>query len=292
MIAQKRLLGGESRFVTHTGKGFRGEGESSWFAVFVILFYAAISIVLPIGALAFVALSPYWTGKLSFDNLSLENFSTLFARPEATDAIVNSVTYSLAAVAITLPLGFVVACVLVRGSRRYRMMRVLLDFLVSMPLGIPAVIFGAGFLITYTSRPFVLYGTPWVMILAYVTLMIPFATRMQISTLLALGNSYIEAGRVSGAGVIRTYATIVLPLMRSSLSGSAALLFVLLTHEFTASLLVRSPTTRVMGTLLFDYWHNGSYPMVAAVALVMTAVTGAGVGLAVLLGGSETLNKM
>ena len=293
VIAQKRLLGGESRFVTHTGKGFRSEGESSVFAVVVILAATQRSPrVLPICALTFVALSPYWTGKLSFDNLSLDNFSTLFARPEATSAIVNSVTYSLAAVAITLPLGFVIACVLVRGGQRYRVMRVVLDFLVSMPLGIPAVIFGAGFLITYTSRPFVLYGTPWVMILAYVTLMIPFATRMQLSTLLALGRSYIEASRVSGAGVIRTYATIVLPLMRSSLAGSAALLFVLLTHEFTASLLVRSPTTRVMGTLLFDYWHNGSYPMVAAVALVMTAVTGAGVGVAVLLGGSETLSKM
>lgn len=291
VLAQKRLLGGESRFVTHTGKGMRTSGESSVFSVVVIVVYAAISSVLPICALAFVALSPYWTGKLSFDRLSMENFNELFAQPEAASAIMNSVTYAVAAMAITLPLGFAVACVLIRGQR-YRVIRVVLDFLVSMPLGIPAVIFGAGFLITYTSRPFVLYGTPWVMILAYVTLMIPFATRMQLSTLLALGRGYIEAARASGAGLIRTYATIVLPLVRSSLAGSAALLFVLLTHEFTASLLVRSSTTRVMGTLLYDYWNNGSYPMVAAVALVMTAVTGVGVGLATLLGGSETLNKM
>lgn len=291
VLTQKRLLGGESRFVTHTGKGFRSDARPSIFAVVVIIFYALISSVLPILALTYVALSPYWTGKLSFEALSLDNFSALLARPEATSAIVNSVTYSLTAVAITLPLGFVAACVLIRGQR-YRVIRAVLDFLVSMPLGIPAVIFGAGFLITYTSGPFVLYGTPWVMILAYVTLMIPFATRMQLSTLLALGQGYIEAARVSGAGVVRTYSTVVLPLMRSSLSGSAALLFVLLTHEFTASLLVRSSTTRVMGTLLYDYWHNGSYPMVAAVALVMTVVTGVGVGVAVLLGGRETLNKM
>jgi iron(III) transport system permease protein len=292
VIAQKRLLGGESRFITHTGKGFRSEGESSLFAVVVILGYGAISTVLPILALVYVALSPYWTGKFSLANLSLNNFHTLFARPEATQAIMNSVTFSLAAAAITLPLGFVIACVLVRGGQRHRTLRLILDFLVSIPLGIPAVIFGAGFLIVYTAKPFVLYGTPWVMIIAYVTLMIPFATRMQLSTLLALGGGYIEAARVSGAGIIRAYATVVLPLMRSSLSGAAALLFVLLTHEFTASLLVRSPTTRVMGTLLFDYWGNGSYPMVATVALVMTVVTGIGVGVAVLLGGSETLSKM
>jgi iron(III) transport system permease protein len=291
VLVQKRLLGGESRFVTHTGKGFRAQAEPSVLAAVVIGAYALISTVLPICALAFVAMSPYWTGKLSTAHLSLDNFSTLLTDPDATSAVVNSLTYSLAAAAITLPLGFVVACVLIRGQR-FRLIRVVLDFLVSMPLGIPAVIFGAGFLITYTSKPFVLYGTPWVMILVYVTLMLPFATRMQLSTLLALGRGYIEAARVSGAGLTRTYATVVLPLMRSSLAGSAALLFVLLTHEFTASLLVRSSTTRVMGTLLYDYWSNGSYPMVAATALLMTVVTTAGVGVALALGGSETLSKL
>ena len=54
-------------------------------------------------------------------------------------------------------------------------------------------------------------------------------------------------------------------------------MFVLLTHEFAASLLVRSPTTQVMGTVLYDYWSNGSYPLVAAIALVMTGVTALGV---------------
>jgi iron(III) transport system permease protein len=55
---------------------------------------------------------------------------------------------------------------------------------------------------------------------------------------------------------------------------------------------VRSPNNQVMGTALFDYWNNGSYPLVAAVALIMTAVTGVGVALAVLLGGRDALTKL
>ena len=74
-----------------------------------------------------------------------------------------------------------------------------LDFIVSMPLGVPAVLFGAGFLLTYTEGPFVLYGTRWVIVLVYVTLMLPFATRMQLSALVSLGDGYIEAARVSGS---------------------------------------------------------------------------------------------
>ena len=47
-----------------------------------------------------------------------------------------------------------------------------------------------------------------------------------------------------------------------------------------------------MGTVLFDYYGNGSYPLVAAVALLMTAVTAAGVTLAVLIGGGDVFDKL
>jgi iron(III) transport system permease protein len=157
---------------------------------------------------------------------------------------------------------------------------------------VPAVVFGVGFLLAYTQEPFVLYGTRWVIILVYVTLMLPFATRMLLSGMIALGDAYVEASRVSGAGAIRTNLRIIVPLLRSTIGGAAALMFVLLTHEFSASLLVRAPTTQVMGTVLYDQWVSGSYPTVAAIALVMTGVTMAGVFLAVLLGGSEIFDKL
>ncbi len=60
------------------------------------------------------------------------------------------------------------------------------DLITALPLGIPAVIFGVGFLLTYTQPPFILYGTRTVIILVYVVLMLPFATRLQMTALLAL----------------------------------------------------------------------------------------------------------
>jgi iron(III) transport system permease protein len=157
---------------------------------------------------------------------------------------------------------------------------------------VPAVLFGAGFFLTYTEGPFVLYGTRWVMIIVYVTLMLPFATRMQLGALVALGDHYVEAARVSGSSFAGANAKVVLPLLRSALGGAAALIFVLLTHEFAASVLVRSSTTQVMGTVLFDYWTNGSYPLVAAIALIMSAVTAVGVVIAIVVGGSRSLSSL
>jgi iron(III) transport system permease protein len=153
-------------------------------------------------------------------------------------------------------------------------------------------VFGVGFLLTYTQEPFFLYGTRWVIILVYVTLMLPFTTRMQLAGMVALGDTYLEAARSSGAGVFRTNLNIVLPLLRSTIGGAGALMFVLLTHEFAASLLVRAPTTQVMGTVLFDFYTNGSYPLVAAIALIMTVVTAIGVTLAIILGGSDALDRL
>jgi iron(III) transport system permease protein len=163
---------------------------------------------------------------------------------------------------------------------------------IAMPLSIPAAIFGVGFLLTYTNPPLVLYGTSWVVILVYVTLMIPFATRMQLSGLTALGESYVEAARVSGASTLRAHLTILVPLLRPTFGGAAALMFVLLTHEFTASLLVRSPTTNVMGTVLYDYYENGGYPTVAAISLIMVVVTTIGVAVAVIASGSDAFRKL
>ena len=184
------------------------------------------------------------------------------------------------------------AAVVLRRRGQINVLRPILDVAVAMPLSIPAVIFGVGFLFAYTHAPFILYGTKWVLVLVYITLMIPFATRMQLSGMVALGDSYIEASRVSGAGALRTHLRIMAPLMRATFAAAVALMFILLANEFAASLLVRAPTQNVMGTVLYNYYGNGLYPQVACTALVMVAVTGAGVLLAMAAGGSDIFKKL
>ena len=125
------------------------------------------------------------------------------------------------AVAIALPLGYLGATIL-RRRAEFPVLRPVLDVIVAMPLSIPAVIFGVGFLFAYTRGPLVLYGTNWVLVLVYITLMIPFSARMQLSGMVALGDSYQEASRVSGGDVLRTHLTIMAPLMRATFAGAAA----------------------------------------------------------------------
>lgn len=291
VLGQKALLGNQARFVTHGGKAFRSAPARSWWAVSTVVIYGLVALVAPLVGLVAVALSPYWSESIQWGSLTLDNFRVLFGTRDVIDSVVTSLVASSVAVAICVPLGFVMANLLVRG-RRYVVLRLIGDLITALPLGIPAVIFGVGFLLTYTQPPFILYGTRTVIILVYVVLMLPFATRLQMTALLALGETYAEASSTSGASSMVTNLRIILPLMRPAILSAVALMFILLTHEFAASLLVRAPTSQVMGTRLYDLWANGVYPQVAAMALLMTAVTGLGVAVAMVIGGRNVLDNL
>ncbi|MET4166686.1 iron(III) transport system permease protein [Gordonia terrae] len=291
VLIQKLLLGNQNRFVTHGGKAFAPSGGRARWATATLVIYALVALVIPLVGLIIVSLTPYWSGALSWSLFTLDNFRELFATTAVIESVVTSVVTSFGAVLICVPIGYIMANLLVRG-RRFRVLSLTGDLITALPLGIPAVIFGVGFLLTYTEPPLILYGTRTVIVLVYVVLMLPFATRMQMTAMLSLGNAYTEASATSGASPMVTNLRIMLPLMRPAILSAVALMFILLTHEFAASLLVRASTTQVMGTLLYDMWQNGSYPQVAAMALLMTAVTTVGVGAAMVVGGRNVLSNL
>ena len=291
VFGQKYLLGNQTRFVTHGGKSFAPTGGQTHWATFVVAFYGLVALLLPLIGVIIVSLTPYWSGSLSWDLFTLENYRNLVETPGIMESVSTSVVTSLAAVTVCVPMGLALAILIVR-NQHLRVLRVLGDVMSALPLGIPAVIFGVGFLLTYTQPPLILYGTKTVIILVYIVLMIPFATRMQMTALISMGKTYSEASAVSGASPLVTIVKVTLPMLKPAVLSAVALMFILLTHEFAASLMVRSATTQVMGTLLYDHWSNGSYTLVAAMAILMSAVTAAGVGVAMLIGGRNVLDNL
>jgi iron(III) transport system permease protein len=280
-----------TRYVTQTGKGTPREAQPSRLAVVVIGVFGLLFVALPLLALTVVGVSPAFTGEVAPSTWTLDNFRLLFDNKTASDAITNSLVVAVGGVVVALVAGYLIADVLYR-ARGVGFVRSTIDVIVNLPLGVPAVVFGAGFLYTYTQGPVMLYGTRWVIILVYLTLMLPFTTRLQLAARMSLGDSFEEAAAVCGAGIIRTHATIVLPLTRTALSGAAAIMFVLLTHEFAASLLVRSIDSQVMGTVLFNLLDVSSNAA-AAMALLMCILTTIGVALAIWAGGgTKTLDRL
>jgi len=292
IVAQRLLLRRDFRFVSAGTRGAARPIKPSRLAAPAIVIYGIITLVLPFLALILVSLSPFWTSSVDLSKLTINNYVKAFDDPAVINALTTSVTVSLGAMAIALPLGYLLTEVLYR-RRGNAAVRAVIDTITQVPLGVPAVVFGVGFLYVYLGNPFMLYGTPLLMILVYVVLVLPFTVRLQLTSRMTIGSAYEEAARASGAGVLRTHLEIMVPMMRGALAGASILMFVILTHEFAASMFVRSTRVQVLGTLLYDQWSRGSYPMVATIAIIMSAVTAVGLLLAAAIGGREaSLNKL
>lgn len=292
VILQRWSLRDERKFVSVAGKGNYASRQTSGWALVPILLYVLFAVVLPIAALVVTSLSPFWSGKVDPSVFTLTAFERAFADPATIKAISTSFIAAGVTLVIVIPIGFLAAVALLKRTGVPAPIRWAIDILSSVSLGMPAALFGFALLFTYTGPPFNLYGTTAIILVAYVTLMIPQAVRPQLSALLATSNEYSEASLVSGAGTLRTTTRVTLPMVRTGIGVASSMVVILVFHEFAASVLVRSPQTQVMGTLLFDQWTSGTAPGVAVIALIMVTVTAIGVVLALAIGGRRALEKM
>ena len=287
VLFQKLALGEQRRFVVVSARSKYNVRETRWWAAVVIGLYLLVTTVLPLLALIYVSVSPFWTGSLIVPELTLRHWSSVLGNRGLVDAIWTSVKTSVIGIAILIPLGFFMAFALLQSTRIAKPVRMAIDLFATLPIAVPASLMGFGLLFVYSQPPIQIYGTTAVLVVTYVTLMIGHSTRLQFTTLVATGQEFLEASRASGAGPIRSLFQVLLPMCRKGIAATAALTFVLLFHEFSASLMVRSARTQVIGSVMYDVWAGGIYSQVAVLALIMVVVTVVGVCIAGWLGGTD-----
>jgi len=287
VLMQKLALGEQRRFVVVSARSKYNLRETRWWAAVVIGLYLLVTTVLPLLALIYVSVSPFWTGSLIVPELTLRHWSSVLGNKGLVDAIWTSVATSVIGIAILIPLGFFMAFALLQSTRIAKPVRMAIDLFATLPIAVPASLMGFGLLFVYSQPPIQIYGTTAVLVVTYVTLMLGHSTRLQFTTLVATGQEFLEASKASGAGPMRSLFQVLLPMCRKGIAATAALTFVLLFHEFSASLMVRSARTQVIGSVMYDVWAGGIYSQVAVLALIMVVVTVIGVCIAGWLGGTD-----
>ncbi|MEY4265600.1 MAG: hypothetical protein RIS90_135 [Pseudomonadota bacterium] len=287
VLFQKLALGEQRRFVVVSARSKYNVRETRWWAAAVIGIYLLVTTVLPLLALIYVSVSPFWTGSLIVPELTLRHWNSVLSNRGLVDAIWTSVKTSVIGIAILIPLGFFMAFALLQSTRIAKPVRMAIDLFATLPIAVPASLMGFGLLFVYSQPPIQIYGTTAVLVVTYVTLMLGHSTRLQFTTLVATGQEFLEASKASGAGPMRSLFQVLLPMCRKGIAATAALTFVLLFHEFSASLMVRSARTQVIGSVMYDVWAGGIYSQVAVLALIMVVVTVIGVCIAGWLGGTD-----
>ncbi|HEY4331003.1 MAG TPA: ABC transporter permease subunit, partial [Ilumatobacteraceae bacterium] len=291
ILVQRMLTKNRERYQTLSTRGHRSANAGHKLAAVPILAYVFIAIMLPIAALLVVGLSPFWSGTIDFGAFTLNNFRKAYHDPNVVSAVKTTLDAVVIATAIVVPLGFACATAMVTRRGPGKVLRAIYEFLVGLPLSVPGIVFGAGILYAYSQGSIILYGGISIFVVAYVTALLPFVTRMMQSGLVSTGESVVEASRVAGAGVIRTQLAVVVPIMRGSIAAAAGVALALLSQEFAASSMVRSREHNSLGPLFYDVWSQGYVSQASVLALTMCAISVVTVAVAMAIGGRGAVER-
>ncbi len=277
VVLQHRVQGRRS-VVTVSGKGQRAQlmplRTWRWPMAALGFGYLALVVVLPTAALLFVALRKNIffstvAAMLDTSQLSFDQFGIALGDPVVRGTLWNSLLVSSATMTIGTALYFVVAYVVHRTRLPGRRA---LDVVTVLPVAIPGIIIGLGYLWSWISLPVGLYGTVWIIVLAYVSQFAPQATRAIAGSLVQIHPELEESSRICGAGFWTTLRHVVLPLARPGVASAMILLFVLSFRELATALFLYTSDTQLFSLAMFDMWQRGSTGLVAAMALVQTAI--------------------
>jgi iron(III) transport system permease protein len=263
------------RFHTITGKGYRPAvihlGRWGYLAGGGLLLYSLVLLVLPFLIILWASLLPFYM-QPSIEGISrftLKNYYAALHFPKITDSIKNSILLGLGSASLVMVLTLLASWILVRTKTRGRW---LLDLLTTLPLLFPGIVMGLAILRFYLFVPIPVYGTLWILLIAFVTRYIPYGIRYTHSGLLQLHKELEEAAYTAGASWANCMRRIILPLMTPSFLGGWIFIFLLSAKELSMSVLLVSPQTPVVSVAIFELWENAQVGELAAFGVIWTVI--------------------
>ena len=273
-----RMTRHANMFAVISGKAFRPRRIDlrgmRWVTLAASMLIIICSVGLPMIILTWASFYPPYRGFQpitveGFSLLSLDNYRAILDQDLVQRAFVNSTLLGIGSATAVVLLMTIVAWISVKTTIRGRK---LLDSLAFAPIAIPAVAMGVAFLWLYLTLPVPVYGTIWILFLLYVARFTAVALRIMSASMTQVNDELHEAAEVAGAGWVRSFRTVTMPLLRPGML--AAWIFVLIHayRELSASLIVYSYGNEPIGVAIFDIWENGSYGLLSAFGMLVVLV--------------------
>ena len=246
-------------------------GRMKGIALFFVLLVLLCPVFLPYGALLNATFSKIATSFIGLDNFTLHNIYFVFFELSATQlAVKNTVILGVASATIgtlmALVIGYLTARRAIAGHR-------ILAFLATAPVAIPGIVLGVGMFLSYARPPFVLYGTLWILLFAFVTIALPAAYQQLQSALRSVHTDLEDASRILGSTRLRTLWDITGPLLRTSVIATWCFIFVGVIRELSAAIMLFTSETKVISVLIFDLNESGDLGAISVLGLMMLAIT-------------------
>lgn len=290
-------LGRSTAAQTLSGKGFRQRtadlGRWRWAGLGVASAFFLLTVILPLAMLVWSSLLPGYRPPSieALRSVTLGNYRAVWTTPALAGSVEHSVVTAVAAGAIVTILSAVVAYITVKTRARGRS---LLDGLATFPIAVPSVVMGVGVLYWYlvAPLPFHLYGTLTILVIAFVTIGLPYGVRFLTPGVAQVSDELEEAASASGVGWLATFQRIYLPLLAPSLLAAFLYTVIVAFREISAAIFLYSSGTEVMSVMVYNLWSDGSYPVVAALGVTMVAILAVAVATVWLIGGRAQIARI
>lgn len=240
----------------------------------LMLLYIASTTVLPLVAIAFVSFQNFWTTRIDFSQFNVGNYDQLWQTPELWASLKNSIQLGIeVATAGMLVAAVIAAYIAYTHSRKGSVIGELIDATLKLPAAVTHIVIGIAFLVVFAAAPFHLYGTIWILVLAYIVVYMPAASTTAMSAASQVSSELTEASWMCGANSLRTFLRVTLPLMRPGLAAGWALVFVSTIGDLTLASMLSGGTNPVVGFEILRLWVDGTFPEIAALAVIITGAS-------------------
>ena len=207
--------------------------------------------------------------------VTLDNYARAFGNTNVAASLGNSFVIGVTSASVVMALALLLAWLVFRTRLRSRW---LLENLGTLPLVFPGVVLGVAVLRTYLTLPIPIYGTIWIIAVAFIARYMPYGIRFGEAGLLQIDRELEESAQVSGAPFLRVLRKILVPLMMPALFGGWIYVFLLSVKELSLAILLYGPQSSVISATMFDLWQNGQVTELSAFCMVVTAIF-VGIGL-------------
>ena len=288
LLLHRRVTRHAERFATITGKAYRPRrvelGRFRFLALAGLAVYGLLAVALPFVVLLYSSLIRVYTlpSVENFRELTLKNYSFILEDDLTRAAIVNSLKLALVSATVVVAITSVVAWITIRTRTPGRG---LLDFLAFVPIAIPGIVLGVSLVWLYSTIQIGIYGTIWILIIAYVTRYLPYGIRSMSGGLAQIHKELEEASTAAGARWWPTFRRVTIPLLRPALLAAWIYVFIVSLRELSAGILLYSTQSVVLAIRIFDMRETGQYTAIAALSVMMIVVLVALVAVLQRLGG-------
>jgi iron(III) transport system permease protein len=277
ILGYQRVLKRGDSFAVVSAKGYRPRtidlGPWRWLGLALLLLYVVWALVLPLLILIWASLLDFYSAPSpdALSRLSLVNYGKLLHYPNLDVALKNTLLVAVLAAVATMLLASVSSWMAVRGQFR---LHALPDALTFLTLGVPSIVLGLALIFLYLTLPIPIYGTVWILLVAYVTRFLSYGSRMMVSAQMQLQRELEEAGKMSGGTWGQVFRRIVLALLLPPFVNGLVWVGIHAIRDLSLALMLYSHGNEVLSIVIWNAWQErAEIGLAAAFGVLLIAIS-------------------